>query len=136
MKNSNHNLNDIPLKSASKNNSDQNKKDEYYVFPLSFQQESLWFIDQLEPGRAIYNIPFCLKVEGKLNFPAFEESLSIIINRHEVLRTCFDIVNGEVSQIINANVDFKIIVVDVSDSPNDERFEKALSLANKKALSP
>ncbi|MBT8390660.1 MAG: amino acid adenylation domain-containing protein [Ignavibacteriaceae bacterium] len=128
--NNNHNLNEISLKSGSEDISDQSRKDEHYVFPLSFQQESLWFVDQLEPGRAIYNLPLCLKVEGKLNIPALEKSLSIVIKRHEALRTCFDTVNGEVSQIIYASVDFKVRVVDLSNSPNDEIFEKALSLAS------
>lgn len=130
IENKDNQLNERQLKSKSDNQPVQAKEKDFFVFPLSYQQESLWFIDQLEPGRAIYNIPLCLKVEGKLNIPTLEKSLKIMINRHEVLRTCFDIVNGEISQIIYANQDFKIRVVELSNFPFDERLEKALSLAN------
>src|SRR5262245_20097865 len=56
------------------------------VAPLSFAQERLWFLDQLEPGNPIYNRPFALRLTGSLAQAALEQSLSEILRRHEVLR--------------------------------------------------
>ncbi|MFJ6462105.1 amino acid adenylation domain-containing protein [Streptomyces sp. NPDC091387] len=57
--------------------------------PLSFAQRRLWFLDQLEPGRAEYLIPMGLRISGQLDVPALEASLSELVARHEVLRTRF-----------------------------------------------
>ncbi|MFD7716353.1 amino acid adenylation domain-containing protein [Streptomyces sp. NPDC059814] len=57
--------------------------------PLSFAQRRLWFLDQLEPGRAEYLIPMGLRISGQLDVPALEASLSALVARHEVLRTRF-----------------------------------------------
>lgn len=57
--------------------------------PLSFGQERLWFLDQLEPGRALYNIPMAARLLGKLNGSALRQSLNALVARHEALRTRF-----------------------------------------------
>ncbi|NET54154.1 MAG: hypothetical protein F6K09_37725, partial [Merismopedia sp. SIO2A8] len=69
--------------------------------PLSYTQQRLWFLDQLEPNSALYNIPIALHLEGKLNVSALEQSLQEIIQRHEALRTNFITVNGKAIQIIH-----------------------------------
>ncbi len=56
---------------------------------LSFAQQRLWFIDQLVPGRGIYNIPIVLKLKGKLNITALQQSFVALMSRHEILRTQF-----------------------------------------------
>src|SRR5262249_6582940 len=53
--------------------------------PLSFAQQRLWFIDQLEPGNAVYNIPAAVRLEGRLNLEALERSVNEIVRRHEAL---------------------------------------------------
>ncbi|MBD2726429.1 amino acid adenylation domain-containing protein [Nostoc sp. FACHB-892] len=63
--------------------------------PLTFTQQQLWFINQLQPGTATYNIPVAIHLTGKLNVPALVRSLSEIIQRHDILRTSFEVVNGE-----------------------------------------
>ncbi|MCU0516902.1 MAG: condensation domain-containing protein, partial [Oscillatoria sp. Prado101] len=70
-------------------------------FPLSFAQQRLWFIDQLEPGNSAYNETTALRLQGVLNVPALERSLNEIVRRHEILRTTFATVGGEPVQIIN-----------------------------------
>ncbi|MBF0213631.1 MAG: non-ribosomal peptide synthetase, partial [Magnetococcales bacterium] len=59
-------------------------------FPLSFSQQRLWFLDQLEPGGSTWNIPAALRLEGRLNLTALHQTLSELSTRHEVLRTTFD----------------------------------------------
>ncbi|MBV8478501.1 MAG: hypothetical protein JOZ36_17725, partial [Acidobacteria bacterium] len=53
-----------------------------YVFPMSFAQQRLWFLDQLEPGSTVYNVPFVLSLKGPLNLGALQGSLQEIIRRH------------------------------------------------------
>ncbi|HEX6293170.1 MAG TPA: amino acid adenylation domain-containing protein, partial [Herpetosiphonaceae bacterium] len=57
--------------------------------PLSFAQQRLWFLDQLQPGSLIYNLPLVLRLQGSLDRAALRRSLNSIVERHEVLRTSF-----------------------------------------------
>src|SRR6185503_14758057 len=57
--------------------------------PLSFAQQRLWFLDQLEPNSGFYNIPSAIKLKGELHVEALKESVSEIVRRHEALRTVF-----------------------------------------------
>src|SRR5205823_1058913 len=65
---------------------------------LSYAQQRLWFIDQLEPGSAAYNIPSAVRLRGRLDEAALERSLNEIVRRHEVLRTSFPSRDGEPRQ--------------------------------------
>ena len=68
--------------------------------PLSFAQQRLWFLDQYEPDKPFYNIPFALRLSGPLNVAALDQSVNEIIRRHEALRTTFSMLDGEAVQII------------------------------------
>ncbi|HEU4557526.1 MAG TPA: amino acid adenylation domain-containing protein, partial [Longimicrobium sp.] len=68
--------------------------------PLSFAQQRLWFIDQLEPGSAAYNLTGAWRLEGALDTAALERSLGEIVRRHEALRTVFAEVDGSPVQVI------------------------------------
>jgi len=68
--------------------------------PLSFAQQRLWVIDQLDPGSAAYNIHYGLKLRGNLNTPALWRAINEIVRRHEILRTSFPTVQGEAVQHI------------------------------------
>jgi myxalamid-type nonribosomal peptide synthetase MxaA len=73
------------------------------LIPLSFAQQRLWFLNQLEPDSAFYNICTALRLTGKLNQAALTQSLTEIIRRHESLRTAFVEINGVATQkILNA----------------------------------
>ena len=69
--------------------------------PLSFAQERLWFLDQLEPDSPLYNVPFAVRIEGPLELVTLERSLNEVVRRHEVLRTTFAVSpGGEPLQVI------------------------------------
>src|SRR5437870_4299460 len=68
--------------------------------PLSFAQQRLWFLDQLEPDSALYNISRAARMKGRLDMPALHQALNALVARHESLRTNFDSVEGEPVQII------------------------------------
>src|SRR5215208_2553611 len=55
------------------------------VAPLSFAQQRLWFLDQLEPGQALYNMPTALRLEGVVDLAALSHSLTALAARHETL---------------------------------------------------
>src|SRR6185436_4497808 len=68
--------------------------------PLSFAQERLWFLDQLDPGSAAYNIPAAFRLEGRLSVPALAASATETARRHEALRTTFTRRGGEPVQLV------------------------------------
>ncbi|MEI8703606.1 amino acid adenylation domain-containing protein [Pseudoalteromonas sp. B62] len=69
------------------------------VLPLSFAQQRLWLVDQLE-GSSHYNVQNKLRLKGDFNYGAFEQALSSLIERHEVLRTCYVERDGQTCQVI------------------------------------
>src|SRR6185503_8717071 len=68
--------------------------------PLSFAQQRLWFLDQLDPANASYNITRAVRLEGPLDLQDLRRALNAIIARHESLRTNFISVEGEPVQVI------------------------------------
>ncbi|HEX8116078.1 MAG TPA: amino acid adenylation domain-containing protein, partial [Pyrinomonadaceae bacterium] len=70
--------------------------------PVSFAQQRVWFIEQLEPGSAAYNIPLALRLTGRLDMAAMEATLEEVVRRHESLRTTFAAREGRPVQVIHA----------------------------------
>src|SRR5207248_11192492 len=68
--------------------------------PLSFAQQRLWFLDQLEPGSTAYNIPVAVRLSGKLDAIALERGLRELVRRHEALRTTFADMDCQPVQVI------------------------------------
>jgi len=97
--------------------------------PLSFAQMRLWLLNQLEPRSVAYNIPIQFRSKGNFNLAAFEQSLSEIVRRHEVLRTYYLSVNGRPVQKIAPTEPFKISVVDLQTLSETERQKEAERLA-------
>ena len=89
--------------------------------PLSFAQQRLWFIDQLEPGSAVYNVPVAVRLQGSLNKEALAQTLTEIVRRHEVLRTRFGTVDGRAVQVIEAAAPVELEVVELSALKMAER---------------
>ena len=104
--------------------------------PLSFAQQRLWFLDQLEPNSALYNIPTARRLYGQLNVEALQKSVAAIVERHEVLRTTFASVDGSPVQIINTNPAVALTVIDLSRWPKDNRELEVQRLVKQEARRP
>lgn len=100
--------------------------------PLSFAQQRLWFLAQLEPS-STYNEPMAFRLAGSLNIRALEQSFNEIVRRHEVLRTTFTVVEGQPVQVIIPTLTFKLPVVDLQELPEIEREAEVLRLAVQEA---
>ncbi|ASC71036.1 Non-ribosomal peptide synthetase [Halomicronema hongdechloris C2206] len=81
--------------------------------PLSFAQQRLWFLHQLDPGNPYYSEPACIKLTGTLNVNALEHSLNEIVRRHEALRTTFEMVAEQAVQIIHPTISVVLPVVNL-----------------------
>lgn len=90
------------------------------LIPLSFPQQRLWFIEQMESDLVAYNIPSALKFIGKLDYDILEKSVNEVIKRHESLRTNIKKVNNMPYQNILPNLELKLKIVDISEKTNSE----------------
>jgi amino acid adenylation domain-containing protein len=87
--------------------------------PLSYAQQRLWFIDQLEGGSAEYNMPQALRLRGELDLPALRKTIDTIVERHESLRTHFAQAGGEPVQIIEPPRAVDLPMEDLSGLPEE-----------------
>ncbi|AOY80290.1 condensation domain-containing protein [Moorena producens JHB] len=108
--------------------------------PLSFAQERLWYLDQLQPGNSFHNMRIALRLQGVLNIEALEQSLREIVCRHEILRTTFTAVDGKPIQVISPNISpntvLELPVVDLQKLPKTERETETQRLATEEAEKP
>jgi amino acid adenylation domain-containing protein len=104
--------------------------------PLSFAQQRLWFLDQLEPGNALYNVPRTWRIAGKLDLKALQQALNGLVQRHEILRTSYQTVGDHPVQVIAAAEAVDLPVFDLRDLPASEREEEAHRLAQADAATP
>ncbi|MEH2311073.1 MAG: amino acid adenylation domain-containing protein [Nostoc sp.] len=104
--------------------------------PLSFAQERLWLLNQLEPDNPFYNEQAALKLYGKLNVVALEQSLNKIISRHEALRTNLRTINEQPVQVIADSLTLSVPIVDLTELPASERAIACQQLATTEANRP
>src|ERR1043166_10224175 len=93
--------------------------------PLSFAQQRLWFLDQLEPGSASYNISRAVRLKGQLDFQALQQALNSIIERHESLRTNFVSIDDEPVQTIAPSRAIEIQLVNLGGLTENNREAEA-----------
>ena len=104
--------------------------------PLSFAQQRLWFLDQLQPGNPAYNIPAAVRLKGPLNVAVLEQTFQEIIKRHEALRTTFNSVEGRPAQVIISSFNFTLPIVNLRELSQAEREAEAMRLAAEETRQP
>ncbi|ATB48289.1 non-ribosomal peptide synthetase [Corallococcus macrosporus] len=106
------------------------------AMPVSFAQQRLWFIDQLHPGSAVYNVPIFLRLEGTLSVEALQQALSALVDRHESLRTTFASREGQPVQVIHPAGAFRLAFEDLGAWPTESREAELQARTAREALRP
>ncbi|MEW6733473.1 MAG: amino acid adenylation domain-containing protein, partial [Acidobacteriota bacterium] len=104
--------------------------------PLSFAQQRLWFLDQIDLSNANYNISGALHLQGKFNRWVLEESFNEIIKRHEILRTSFSNNEGNLVQIIHPPQSSNLLLIDLREVPETRRKAETHYLIIEEAKQP
>jgi hypothetical protein len=104
--------------------------------PLTFAQEALWFVDQLDPECAAHNVPCAVRLRGQVDIAALEWSLNEIVRRHESLRTTFGSHAGRPYQVVHESCPLELEVADLSELDATAAGEQAHRLATAEAHKP
>ena len=105
-------------------------------FPLSYAQQRLWILDQLEPNNAVYNIIRAVEIDGDIDLAVLQRALNTIVERHVTLRTIFTFKDGHPVQVIKKNRRIAVSVVDLNDRPVSQRDIEAQHLLTVEARRP
>jgi len=106
------------------------------MFPASFAQRRLWFLEQLDPAATLYNFPEAFRIRGRLEPALLERSFAVVIARHEILRTTFRLVDGEPMQMVAEAMDFHLPVIDLTGMDPVAREENLARLIHDEAHRP
>ncbi|MBN3878012.1 amino acid adenylation domain-containing protein [Nostoc sp. JL23] len=109
---------------------------EVFVFPTSFAQQRLWFLDQLAPGNPFYNVSTALHLTGSLNFTALKQTFNEIVRRHETLRTRFIMVDQQPVQAIAPSLSIPLPLIDLRNFDNPERDTRVQQIVTQEAQHP
>jgi natural product biosynthesis luciferase-like monooxygenase protein/amino acid adenylation domain-containing protein/FkbM family methyltransferase len=104
--------------------------------PMSYAQQRLWFLDQMQPGSAFYNLPGAIRLTGELDLTALERGLQEVVRRHEVLRLGFDSVEGRPVPASGPQAHLHLPVTSLENFPEDEREEEARRILLEEAERP
>ena len=94
------------------------------VAPLSFAQQRLWFLDQLEPGSPMYNVHSAVRLQGRIDVEALQHSFAFMVQRHETLRTTFQLRNGTPVQVIQPQAGLVIERYDLEENTLSDILEE------------
>ncbi|MBN3924182.1 non-ribosomal peptide synthetase [Nostoc sp. NMS4] len=109
---------------------------EVFVFPTSFAQQRLWFLDQLAPGNPFYNVSTALHLTGSLNFIALKQTFNEIVRRHETLRTRFVMVEQQPVQAIAPSLTIPLPLIDLRNFDSPERDTRMQQIVTQEAQHP
>ena len=104
--------------------------------PAASGQRRLWFLEQMEPGSPLYNIPYLVRLSGPLNEQALDRALGHVVERHEALRTNFIPVGSEPTQVIKSSWSLELPLTDLTLRPAAEREEELRRLTVEEAKRP
>ncbi|MEP0980919.1 amino acid adenylation domain-containing protein [Leptolyngbya sp. AS-A5] len=99
----------------------QKDVEESFIFPASFAQQRLWFIEQLLPGASLYSIPLVFRLTGDLRRSQLQQSIDAIVRRHEILRTTFEQVDGQLLQVVAQAAQIPLKSTDLRTMPASVR---------------
>src|SRR5688500_18534956 len=111
-------------------------REDVFVFPMSFAQERLWFLAQLEPESASYNLATAVRLTGSLDVAVAERCLSEIVRRHEILRTTFAVVDGQPSQVVQPDGAARLERLDLGVLPPAQREAEVRRVIEREARRP
>ncbi|MBE9065564.1 amino acid adenylation domain-containing protein [Leptolyngbya cf. ectocarpi LEGE 11479] len=103
--------------------------EDVYIYPLSFAQEHLWFLQQANPESVAYNMTYALRLQGNLNVSALECAIQTIYTRHETLRTSIEMVDGFAMQVISPAVAMSLPFIDLSTLSSTDAMGEVKRLA-------
>ncbi len=109
---------------------------EFFIFPVSFAQQRLWFLEQLAPGNPFYNVPATVRLCGSLNIVALEQTFNEIVRRHEALRTTFQQIGEQLVQALLPRLNIPLPIIDLQPLPEGERELEARRFAAQEAQQP
>jgi amino acid adenylation domain-containing protein/non-ribosomal peptide synthase protein (TIGR01720 family) len=109
---------------------------EAFVFPTSYAQQRLWFLDQLVPVNAFYNVDVALRIRRDIRPDVLQRAVNETIRRHESLRTVFRAVRGEPAQVVLPELEIDLRLEDLSAMEHEEREREVERLATEEARRP
>lgn len=112
------------------------RRENHQEAPLSYAQQRLWFLDQLDPGSSAYKIRGALPLKGPMNLEAMRQAITLIISRHEALRTVFPRSDGEPVQKVLPPAPADLPLFDLSHLPLDARGAEAKRLVEAEESEP
>ncbi|MCL1989818.1 MAG: amino acid adenylation domain-containing protein, partial [Defluviitaleaceae bacterium] len=112
------------------------KNSEQFKIEASYFQKSIWFVNELENNSNLFNVRMGYHLKGKLDVNAFKNSIEYLVNRHESLRTTFDMINGTLYQIITNEINYNLTEINAeSYELNDkDKINKSLEDISKKTF--
>jgi amino acid adenylation domain-containing protein len=111
-------------------------EEEVFVFPVSFAQQRLWFLDRLEPGSTFQNSPVAIRIRGPLDVAVLERALDELVHRHETLRTTFSVVDDEPVQVVAPARHTPLPLHDLSAVPAEAREAELRATLDRLTLRP
>jgi amino acid adenylation domain-containing protein len=105
-------------------------------FVLSYAQQRLWLLHQLEPGNGAYNVPVAARLSGHLDIVALEQTLDAIAERHEILRTTFAIAERQPRQFVKTGAGSRLTIVDLTELHTNEQEHAARRLTTEEVRRP
>src|SRR6266700_3476887 len=112
------------------------RSEEVFVFPTSYAQRSLWILNQLAPESAFYNVHSGVRISSALNVTGLKWSINEIVRRHESLRTAFKSVDGEPVQVVAADLQIEVPLIDLRQLPKQMRTTEAYRIAAEESQKP
>ena len=112
------------------------RRDVVSPVPLSYSQELLWLLSQLDSRGVAYNAPAAFRLHGPIDTSALQRALDALVARHEILRTTYDLVDDRPMQIVTSSGSVELQLVDLSDLQEEEQEAQLLSLLHAESEHP